>query len=61
MNNTKANGLHNANFLKISVPGLIWSIQIRETALYSLEGPLESNQGKETAKKVHKFLIQKHE
>ena len=43
MNNTKANGLQNAHYSKISVRGLICAIQIRETALYSLEGPLESN------------------
>ena len=50
MNNTKANGLQNANFLIISVPGLICASKIRETALYSLEGPLESNYSKEAAK-----------
>ena len=55
MNNTKANGLQNAHFLKISVPGVICAIRIRETALYSLEGPLESNQSKEAAKKNKKF------
>ena len=43
MNNTKANGLQNAHFLKIAVPGLMCPIEIRETALYNLEGPLESN------------------
>ena len=43
MNNAKANGLKNAHFLKISVPGLICANKIRETALYILEGPLESN------------------
>ena len=43
MNNTKANDLQNAHFLKISVPGIICAIKIRERALYSLEGPLESN------------------
>ena len=52
MNNTKANGLQNAHFLKISVPGLICAINIREIALYSLEGPLESIYSKETAKKI---------
>ena len=51
MNNTKANGLQNANFLIISVPGLICAIEIRKTALYSLEGHLESNYSKETARK----------
>ena len=40
MNNTKANGLQNAHFSIISVPGLICAIEIGETALYSLEGPL---------------------
>ena len=43
MNNTKAIGLQNAHFSKISVPGLICAIEIGETSLYSLEGPLESN------------------
>ena len=43
MNNTKANGLQNADFSKISASGLIFAIKIRKTALYSLEGPLESN------------------
>ena len=43
MNNTKANGLQNAHSSEICVPGLICVIEIRETALYSLEGPLESN------------------
>ena len=43
MNNTKANGLRNAHFSKISVPGLICAIKIRETALYSLEDHLKSN------------------
>ena len=43
MNNTKTKGHQNAN-LKISdVPGLIHAITIRETALYRLEGPLESH------------------
>ena len=51
MNNTKANGLQNAHFWVISFPGRICAIEIRETALYSLEGPLESNYSKETAKK----------
>ena len=40
MNNSKANGLENAHFSKISIPGLIYVINIRETALYSLEGPV---------------------
>ena len=61
MNNTKANGLQNANFSKISDPGLICAIEIRETSLYSLQGPLESNYSKETTKKEEKFLAQKHE
>ena len=56
MNNTKPNSLQNAQFSKVSV--LICAIKIRETALYSLKGPLESSQGKETAKKEHKFLTQ---
>ena len=50
MNNTKANGLQNAHFSRISVPGLICPIKIRETDLCSLEGPLESNYSKETVK-----------
>ena len=33
--NTKANGLKNAHFSKISVSGVICAIKIRETALYS--------------------------
>ena len=61
MNTTKANGLQNAHFSIISVPGLICAIGIRKTALYSLEGPLESNYSKETAKKEQKFLTQNHE
>ena len=40
MNNTKANGLPNAHFSKISLPGLNRAIKIRETALYSLEDRL---------------------
>ena len=55
MNNTKANGLQNAHFLIISVPGLICAIRIRERALHSLEGPLESNYSKETVKKNQTF------
>ena len=43
MNNTKTNGLQKAHFPKISDPGLISAIEIRKTAHYSLEGPLESN------------------
>ena len=43
INNTKTNGLKNAHFPKISVPGLICAIKVRQTALYSLEGPVESN------------------
>ena len=43
MNNTKANDLQNTHFLKISVPGRICAIEIRETALYTLGVPLESN------------------
>ena len=46
MNNSKANGLQNAHFSIISVPGRIWANKIRETALYSLEGPLEWNYSK---------------
>ena len=61
MNNTKANGLQNAHFSKISVPGLICAMKIRKTALYTLEGLLESNYSKETDKKKLKFLPQKHE
>ena len=60
-NNTKANGLQNAHFWVISFPGRICAIEIRETALYSLEGPLESNYSKETAKKIKKSLTQNHE
>ena len=51
MNHTKANGLQNAHFSINSVPGLISANKIRERALYNLEGPLESNYSKETAKK----------
>ena len=51
MNNTKANGLQNAHFSIISVAGLMFAIKMRETALYSLEGRLESNYSKETFKK----------
>ena len=51
MNNTKANGLQNAHFSIFPIPGPIYAIRIRETALYSLEVPLESNYSKETAKK----------
>ena len=61
MNNSKANGLQNAHFSIISVPGRIWANRIRETALYSLEGRLESTYSKETAKKEQKFLTQNHE
>ena len=61
MNNTKPNGLQNAHFSIISVAGLICAIKIRETALYSLEGPLESNYSKKTTKKEQTFLTQKHE
>ena len=43
MNNTKANGLQSGQFLKIAHSGRIWANKIQETALYSLEGPLESN------------------
>ena len=50
MNNTKANGLQNAHFSIISVPVLICAIKIRETALYILEGSIESNYSKDTAK-----------
>ena len=51
MNNTKSNGLQNAHFSIISVPGLMCAIKIQETTLYSLEGPLDSNNSKETDKK----------
>ena len=61
MNNTKAKGLQNAHFFIISVPGLICAIKIRETALYSLEGPLVSNYSKETTKKEQKFLTENNE
>ena len=61
MNNTKANGLQNAHFSKISVSGLISATKTRETALYSLKGPLESNYSKESAKKNKKFRPEKHE
>ena len=43
MNNTKANGLQNAQILKIAYSGLISAGIKRGTALCSLEGPLESN------------------
>ena len=43
MNNTKANGLKNAQILKIAPSGLISAGMNRKTALYNLEGPLESN------------------
>ena len=61
MNNTKANALQNAHFSIISVPGPICAIEIRETALYSLEGPLKSNYSKETATKNKNFPPEKHE
>ena len=61
MNNTKANGLQKAHFSIISVPGLIYVIKIRETALYSLQDPLESNYSKETNNNYQTFLTQKHE
>ena len=48
MNNTKENGLQNAHFSKISVRGLICANKFRKTALYSLEGSLESNESIET-------------
>ena len=60
MNNTKANGLQNANFSIISVPGLMCAIEIRETALYSFKGPLESNYSKETTKNEQKFSKNGH-
>ena len=50
--------VQNAQFSKISVPGFICAIEIRETVLYSLEGSLDSNISKETAKKEQKFLRQ---
>ena len=43
MNNTKANGLQNAQILKIAYSGLISAGINRKTVLYSLKGPLESN------------------
>ena len=55
MNNTKTNGLQNAHFSKIYVSGLICANKIWETALYSSEGPLESNYSRETAMKNKKF------
>ena len=55
MNNTKANGLQNAHFSRISVPGLIYAIKIQETALNSLEDPLGSNYSKQTTKNEPKI------
>ena len=43
MNNTKANRLQNGQFLKIATSGHTGANTIRETTLYGLEGPLESN------------------
>ena len=58
MNNTKANGLQNDHFSKISVPVLICSIKIWETALNSLVGSLESYCLHETVKKEQtQFVI----
>ena len=48
-------------FQKISVSGDICAIGIQKTALYILEGPLESNYISETAKKEKTFWPQKHE
>ena len=50
MNNTKANGLQNGQILKIAYSGHTSRNKIRETALHSLEGSMESNYSKETAK-----------
>ena len=61
MNNSKAYGLQNAHFSIISVAGLIGAIKMRETAWYSLEGPLKSHYSKEATKKEQKFITQKHE
>ena len=55
MNNTKANGLQNTHISKISLPGLICANKIRNIALCSLEGPLESIYSKETPEKNKKF------
>ena len=43
MNNTKANGLQNAHYLKIAYSGLISARINQKTVLYRLEGPSESN------------------
>ena len=61
MNNTKPNGLQDAHFSEISIPGHNCAIKIRKTALYSLEGPLQSNYSKESAMKNKKFRPEKHE
>ena len=37
MNNSKANGLQNAHFSIISVPGLSCAIEIRETAIATMQ------------------------
>ena len=59
MNNTKANSLKRGQFLKIAYSGHSCANKIQETALYSLEGPLESNYSKETAKENQKFSTSK--
>ena len=56
MNITKANGLQNGHFLKISVPGLICAITIRGTASYSKQGPSEAKLSTETNKEEQTFL-----
>ena len=48
MNNTTANRLQNPWFSKKADSGHTSAIKIRETALYSLEGSIESNCSKET-------------
>ena len=61
MNNTKANCLQNAQILKFAHSGLTSAGINRKTVLYSLKGPLESSQSKETAKEEQKFRTQNHE
>ena len=61
MNNTEVNSLKTGQLSRHSIYGLICAIRIRETALCSLEGPLESNYSKETTKKEEKFMAKKHE
>ena len=43
MNNNKANGLQNAQILKIAYSGLTSARINQKTVQYRLEGPLESN------------------